>query len=92
MWARHSTSSDYPWHAVRVIAGGSVQTFCRGRWSTHDDYETTTLPARADRCSTCITNAGDVLAGLDELVEATQPVTFVEFEMIDDRFDNGGEA
>jgi hypothetical protein len=69
-WVRHVCQRS--WCAVHAIAGGSVQTYCRGRWSVTEDYETNDHPARADRCEECVRCAPNVSAGLAELEQVTR--------------------
>lgn len=53
MWARTISWQQYSWHAIRSVEGGSVATYCHGRWETSEPYETEKCPARGDQCRAC---------------------------------------
>jgi hypothetical protein len=73
-WGRHYTAkSTFAWHLIKETNGGSVITWCHGRWSVLDVYDTCALPAKPERCDACLDNSGlDVEAGLRELVEVAE--------------------
>lgn len=65
-WAR--PSSSLPFCAVADVRGGSVQTYCRGRWSTSDTvelYDEPQIDRRCRKCGGCL-----VALGLRELATA----------------------
>lgn len=85
-FVRHEIA--YSWCRIVAISGGSIVTRCNGRMAVRDTYDLEESPPIHERCGACV---APIEAGLRELVDATtQPVTFVEFEMVDDRFDDGG--
>lgn len=88
IYVRHSLAST--WCRIVAISGGSIVTRCNGRMPIGNPYDLEESPPIHERCGACV---APIEAGLRELVDATtQPIAFVEFEMVDDRFDDGGEA
>jgi hypothetical protein len=65
VWAIHPI--DTKWHAVQHVEdGGSVITYCRGRWPNHETAAIDIAPPHEDRCGGC-----DVLVYAEQLAEAT---------------------
>lgn len=88
LFVRHEIA--YSWCRIISVSGGSIVTRCNGRMPIGDPYDLEESPPIRERCGACV---APIEAGLRELVEqTTQPVTFVEFEMVDDMSDLGGEA
>lgn len=71
-WRR--VPSDPSFHAVAaVVFGGSVTTYCRGRWPESLETERSESPPAATRCTECIRQmqralgmCGAVLMGMEE--------------------------
>lgn len=83
IWARHNVGSS--WCAILTISGGSVQTYCRGRWLASDPYQESASPPHDERCGGCQRIVIDpVELGLSELIgSASEPLH------ISERFDLG---
>ncbi len=56
MWAKHASPQATYWCLIKKISGGSVRTWCKGKWPVTDTYSAEDSPS-GKRCQACLDNA-----------------------------------